>query len=264
MVTIEELKLLIEKFEKLQQTDFQKLLSSNISELKEIKELIERKDRETGSFTKKGPAWYRQDLIEKKDKKRSELLYHDIKNKIWHFAKTNLFNSLEIGPGNCEFYNLFFTWKRQFYLDILPEIEKSLRKRINKEHQKYVDFFTTDDFSCGNVPHNSVNFIFSWDTFVFFQEDQIDQYLSSMNKVLVPGGYVMIQYTDCHFDWDLEMSKKGYWAYNNKSIMKNLIEKNNYVIIEMDQFKPGQNYAIFKKPGNVNPIVYKISELKLD
>jgi len=43
-----------------------------------------------------------------------------------------------------------------------------------------------------------------------------------------------------------------------------LISKNGYVLVEIDQFRPGQNYAIFKKPGNVNPIVYKISELTLD
>ena len=29
----------------------------------------------------------------------------------------------------------------------------------------------------------------------------------------------------------------------------------------MLQFKPGANYAIFKKPGKQNPAVYKISEI---
>ncbi len=32
----------------------------------------------------------------------------------------------------------------------------------------------------------------------------------------------------------------------------------------MLQFKPGANYAIFKKPGKQNPAVYKISEMTLD
>ena len=46
--------------------------------------------------------------------------------------------------------------------------------------------------------------------------------------------------------------------------MTSLIEKNNFVVIEMGQFTPGQNYAIFKKPGKQNPIVYRVSELELD
>jgi len=264
MVTIEEIKLLLEKLKKLKGTDFEALLEKNIKDLETIKEIIERKDREAGSFTKKGSAWFRQDLLEKKDLVTSQILYYAIKDKIWHFAKTNVYNSLEIGPGNTNFSDLFLAWRNQFFLDILPELEKVVREKFNPQHQKYIKFFTTEKHNCGDIPHNSVNFIFSWDTFVFFTEDEIDEYLSSMNKILVPGGYVMIQYADCHYEYDLEMSKKSYWAYNNKSIMKNLIENNGYIVIEMDQFKPGQNYTIFKKPGNVNPIVYKISELELD
>ena len=30
------------------------------------------------------------------------------------------------------------------------------------------------------------------------------------------------------------------------------------------QFCPGANYAIFRKPGNQNPVVYKVSELELE
>ena len=74
----------------------------------------------------------------------------------------------------------------------------------------------------------------------------------------------MLQYADCHFDHDLALSKKGYWAYNNKSLMSSMIKKNGFQVVEMDQFKPAHNYAIFKKPGKQNPVVYKISELELD
>lgn len=264
MVTIEEIKLLLEKFKKLKGTDFENLIQTSIKDLEQLKEVIERKDRELGTFSNKGSAFFRQDLLDKKDLKKSEVLYKDIKDKIWHFAKTNKYNSLEIGPGNTEFSNLFLAWRNQFYLDILPEVEKTVRDKFNPQHQKYIKFFNTDNHTCGEVPFNSCNFIFSWDTFVFFTEQQIAQYFKSMYHVIIPGGYVMLQYADCHYDYDLEMSKKGYWCYNNRSIMTDLIEKNQFQIIEMDQFKPGHNYAIFKKPGNENPTVYRISELELD
>jgi|TARA_R110001592_G_scaffold4838_1_gene26891 hypothetical protein len=265
MVTIEEIKLLIEKFEKIKKSDFEQLINSHLDDLKNIKEMIERKDRETGTMTIKGPAWFRTDLLEKKDNARDEILYHAIKDKLNHFAKTNKYNSLEIGPGRGQFSTLFYAWKKQFFLDLLPEYQKKLRRVFNPLHERrYVKYFTTDGHHCADVPVNSVNFIFSWDTFVFFTEDQIDQYLSNMNQVLIPGGYVMIQYADCHYDQDLNQSKRGYWGYNNKSIMEKLILKNGYSVIEMDQFKPGLNYAIFKKPGNENPVVYKLSELTLD
>jgi hypothetical protein len=264
MISIEEIKLLIEKFEKLKGSDFEKLIQNNLQDLKNLKQMIERKDKESGHYVSKGASWYRDDLAEKKDFKPSNLLYRDIKDKIWHFAKTNMYNSLEIGPGHTQFSDLFLTWKKQFFLDVLPELEKKVRAKFNPQHQKYIKFYTTDGHHCGDVPTNSVNFVFSWDTFVFFTTDQIDQYLASIHNVSIPGGYVMLQYADCHFDFDLAQSKKGYWAYNNKSIMTSLIEKNNFAVIEMGQFTPGQNYAIFKKPGKQNPIVYRVSELELD
>lgn len=264
MLSIEEINLIIEKLEEAKKSDLEKLITTSLADLKRIKHYIERVDRDTGTFIKKGSSFFRHDLEEKKNIKQDEIIFLALKEKLWHFAKTNMYNSLEIGPGHGTYSRLFFAWRNQFFLDILPEVEKTIRKKFNQQHQKYVKFFHTDDHSCSNVPTGSVNFVFSWDTFVFFDADQIDQYLASIYNILIPGGYVLIQYADCHYDVDLEQSKKGYWAYNNKSLMKQIIEKNNFSVIEMGQFKPGCNYAIFKKPGNVNPIVYKISEITLD
>jgi predicted Fe-Mo cluster-binding NifX family protein len=46
--------------------------------------------------------------------------------------------------------------------------------------------------------------------------------------------------------------------------MAKMIKDQGYEMVEMSQFCPGANYAIFKKPGNQNPAVYKISEITLD
>jgi len=35
-------------------------------------------------------------------------------------------------------------------------------------------------------------------------------------------------------------------------------------VVEMNQFRPGASYAIFRKPGKQNPVVYKVSEITLD
>ena len=106
--------------------------------------------------------------------------------------------------------------------------------------------------------------MFSWDTFVFFTQEHIQQYLQDIKRILIPGGYVFIQYADCHFDYDLTQAKRGYWNYNTKNRMKKIIENTGYEVIEMAQFKPGANYVIFKLPGNQNPTVYKINEITID
>ena len=46
--------------------------------------------------------------------------------------------------------------------------------------------------------------------------------------------------------------------------MKQMILDEGYEIVEMAQFRPGANYAIFRKPGKQNPVIYKISEIKVE
>ena len=58
--------------------------------------------------------------------------------------------------------------------------------------------------------------------------------------------------------------QKEVWNYNTKTAMEKIIKKEGYEVIEMLQFKPGANYAIFKKPGKENPAVYKIDEITID
>ena len=131
-------------------------------------------------------------------------------------------------------------------------------------HQKYLVFYRTKNTECSNIPQNSCNFVFSWDTFPFFTQTHTQQYIHDIKRVLIDGGYCMIQYADCHYDIDLQNAKRGYWNYNTKTEMTRMIEEEGYKVIEMNQFRPGANYAIFQKPGKQNPVVYKKAEITLD
>ena len=265
MLSIEEIKLLIEKLEKVKKADLQKLIDSNLQILKDIALSIDLYNQEEIDRLDKTVEWYRLDLEKKRAKSNvSDLLWKTIQTKIFQFSKTAIYNSLEIGPGTGMFSKEFRSWRNNYFLDILPEIQQKVSRRFNPLHKKYLKFYLTDKTSCEKIPQNSCNFVFSWDTFVFFTQEHINQYLHDIKRVLIPGGYCFIQYADCHFDYDLHEAKRGYWNYNTKTAMAKMIKDQGYEMVEMSQFCPGANYAIFKKPGNQNPAVYKISEITLD
>ena len=46
--------------------------------------------------------------------------------------------------------------------------------------------------------------------------------------------------------------------------MEKMIEDAGYEVVEMNMFRHGASYAIFRKPGKQNPVVYKVSEITLD
>ena len=265
MLSIEEINLLIEKLERAKEQDFKKLIETNLKILKDIKVAVDANNQEEINRVDKTKAWYAIDNDQKRERPVVEhQLYLTIQKKIMQFAKDNKYNSLEIGPGTGMFFKEFRSWRLNYFLELLPDLEQKLRRRLPPLHQKYLKFFNTQSTECDDIPAGSCNFVFSWDTFVFFTQNHVQHYLHDIKRVLIPGGYVFMQYADCHFDRDLSMSKTGYWAYNTKTAMTKMIEDEGYEVVEMNQFKPGANYAIFRKPGKQNPVVYKIDEIKLD
>ncbi len=265
MLSIEEIKLLIEKLQKVKKEDLQELIDSNLRILKDIELAVDANNKEAIERLDKTKDWFQKDLESKVHKPVVDLLLHrTIETKIFQFSRTNLYNSLEIGPGNGMFAKEFRSWKLNYFLDVLPQLEKKIIKRFNPGGKKYVKFYTTTRTDCSTIPKNSCNFVFSWDTFVFFTQEHIKQYLKSIKEVMIDGGYCFIQYADCHYDFDLNEAKRGYWNYNTKTAMTEMIKDAGYEIVEMNQFRPGSNYAIFRKPGKQNPVVYKVSEITLD
>jgi len=265
MLGIEEIKLLIEKLEKAKVSDLQKLIDSNLKILKDLELAIDANNEEQINRLDKTLEWFKLDVEEKRIKPNVDpLLYRTIQTRIFQFNRSSMHNSLEIGPGTGMFSKEFRAWRINYFLDVLPELHEKIRRRFNPLGQKNLKFYTTDRTECLGIPDNSCNFVFSWDTFVFFTQEHIQQYLRDIKRILIPGGYVFIQYADCHFDFDLTQAKRGYWNYNTKTVMEKIIKKEGYEVIEMAQFKPGANYAIFKNPGKENTVVYKIDEITID
>ncbi len=265
MLSIEEIKLLIEKLEKVKKEDFQKLIDSNLKILKDIELTVDANNKEMINRLDKTLDWFRKDLDQKKMMPTiGEITQRQIQTKIFQFARTNIYNSLEIGPGNGMFSKEFRAWRLNYFLDVLKATEKRIRKKFNPKHQKYLKFYLTRNTECSNIPQNSCNLVFSWDTFVFFTQQHVQQYLHDIKRVLIPGGYCFIQYADCHYDQELDLAKRGYWNYNTKTAMEKMIKAEGYEVVEMNQFSPGASYAIFRKPGKQNPVVYKVSEITLD
>tara|TARA_B100001778_G_C18450541_1_gene566506 strand:- start:30 stop:827 length:798 start_codon:yes stop_codon:yes gene_type:complete len=265
MLSIEEIKLLIEKLQKVKKEDLQALIDSNLQILKDIESAVDANNKEVIDRLDKTPEWFKRDLEQKKQTPIVDpTLQRFVQSKIFQFARTNIYNSLEIGPGDGMFSMDFRSWRLNYFLDVLLDREKVIREKFNPRHHKYLKFYTTRNTECSNIPQTSCNLVFSWDTFVFFTQQHVQQYLHDIKRVLIPGGYCFIQYADCHFDQELGLAKRGYWNYNTKTAMTQMIKDEGYQVVEMNQFRPGASYAIFRKPGKQNPVVYKVSEITLD
>jgi len=269
MLSIQELKLMIEKLDRFDENDLKTFIGDFKQKLSDLAVTVDAYNDDQIAQLDKPKQWYQKDLDwrhERKDVLHDELLYNAIQSKIGQFAThgNNLQNCLEIGPGYGTYLECLLSWRLIYFVDIIQECFTKIKKRINTKHHKFLRFYTTDKTACNDIPVNSCNFVFSWDTFPFFTQEHIDQYLKDIHRVMMPGGYGLIHYADCNFDADLHEAKRGYWNFNTKERMTQIVKDNGFDLVETEQFRPKANYIVFRKPGNQNPVVYKIIEIPVE
>lgn len=268
MLSLQEIKLMIEKLERIEKEDWNQFTQTYLTKLKELQYVVENTNKKSISDgnDEKPLEWFEKDLAIKEDifkKNGLTLLDNEIKIKISQFSKSgNVFqNCLEIGSGFGRHINFLLPWRLIFISEKLFSCKKKIIKQFPIQQQRLMRFYHTNTYSCPDVPTKSVNFVFSWDTFVFFGLVHIDTYIKDIERVLIPGGYGFIHYCDCNYDEDLIEAKTGHWAYNTREKMESIISNYNMKIVETSQFKPKANYIIFQKPGNDNPVAYNTKEL---
>ena len=67
MLSIEEIKLLIEKLEKAKATDFQELIDTNLQILKNLELAVDANNKEAIGRLNKPESWFARDLQQKKN-----------------------------------------------------------------------------------------------------------------------------------------------------------------------------------------------------
>ena len=121
MLSIEEIKLLIEKLEKAKESDFRDLIDRNLRILKDIEMAVDANNSQVIDRLDKTPEWFKKDLDWKeKTPMVDPVTQRQVQSKIFQFARTNIYHSLEIGPGNGMFSMDFRAWKSNFFLESNP------------------------------------------------------------------------------------------------------------------------------------------------
>ena len=135
---------------------------------------------------------------------------------------------LEIGPGGGRWTRYMLGAKTLYAVDLHSELLNELRKKIKRSNVTFVKN-NGDDFP--GIPRGSVDFVFSFGTFVHLDCDIIDRYLVNLRDVLKPDATVVLQYSDK--TKPLGKSNPGF-SDNDPQRMRALVQGRGYVIQEED------------------------------
>ena len=91
MLSIEEIKLLIEKLERVKREDLQELIDSNLKILKDLELAVDANNAQIIDRLDKTPEWFQRDLDHKKKIPMTDpTRLRFVQSKIFQFASTNI------------------------------------------------------------------------------------------------------------------------------------------------------------------------------
>jgi len=101
--------------------------------------------------------------------------------------------AVEIGPGGGRWTRYLLDFKKLYVVDYHVELLAELKKNFCKPGMEFIKNNGTD---FPGIAERSIDYLFSFGTFVHLDAPIIEIYLANMKKILKPGANAVIQYSD--------------------------------------------------------------------
>ena len=133
---------------------------------------------------------------------------------------------------------------------------------FNETMRRRTNFYVVDDNDAdplSALPQAQIGFCVIVDYFNFKTVEIIEKYLSSVYKVLRPGGHVVFTFNNCDYPKAIDKVDEMYYCYTTESEMQDVCKKLGYEIIKLvardyDELENGISWLEIKKPGELSTI----------
>jgi SAM-dependent methyltransferase len=102
---------------------------------------------------------------------------------------------LEIGAGGGRWTQYLLEARQVVVVELNPEFFPYLEARFPEAAEK-LRFFETSGYELSGIDDETIDFVFSFGTFVHIDPGGIDAYLAEIRRVLRPAGIATIHYAD--------------------------------------------------------------------
>lgn len=136
--------------------------------------------------------------------------------------------ALEIGPGGGRWTRYLLPSRKLYVVDFHQELLDELRKNFRRSNMVFIRN-NGSDFP--GVEPASVDFVFSFGTFVHLDLPIIEAYLHNMRAILKPESNVVIHYSD---QTKIMARANSGFSDNTPDRMRSMVEAAGYRILEED------------------------------
>ena len=156
--------------------------------------------------------------------------------------------ALEIGAGGGRWTRYLLSAREVVVVELNSEFFPYLESRFPEARGK-LRFYETSGYELSGVDDKSVDFVFSFGTFVHIAPDGIDAYLAEIRRVLRPGGVVSIHYADRSKKFFAGPRGFGGFSDMNADKMEDLAARRGFELLEHDRaILNHSNVVVLRRP----------------
>jgi SAM-dependent methyltransferase len=149
---------------------------------------------------------------------------------------------LEIGAGGGRWTRYLLAARRIICVDLNPEFFEVLRTTFPGAR---LEFYQPRDCELDGIADGSVDFVFTFGTFVHIEPKGIAQYLSDIRRVLRPGGIAVVHYAE-----KAKAAARNNPTFSNMTAEKIVAMAPMPIIIHDTDLLKHSNIAVFKKSAS--------------
>jgi hypothetical protein len=138
-------------------------------------------------------------------------------------------NAVEIGPGGGRWTRYLVGFKTLYAVDYYEELLAELRRNLAR-HRNVV-FIKNEGTNFPGIPAHSIDYLFSFGTFVHLEFDTIQRYLLNMKSIITPEANIVIQYSDMT---KIMGQMNPSFSQNTPARMREAVRAAGYRILEED------------------------------
>jgi ubiquinone/menaquinone biosynthesis C-methylase UbiE len=161
---------------------------------------------------------------------------------------------VEIGPGSGRWTEILQPMcLRLLLLDISDKCLSICKERFNTSEN--VEYYCIEGVTLNFIAENSIDYIWSYDTFVHINPSDTENYIKEFKRILKPGGYAVIHHPGIY---PSEIDAKGFFFIHKNCFRSHvdgifftrLIEKYGMELVEQNDSLPHMNgdlISVFRK-----------------
>lgn len=135
---------------------------------------------------------------------------------------------VEIGPGGGRWTQYMLGFKKLYVVDYYPQLLEELQRHFKSPNMTFIKNNGTD---FPGIAERSVDYLFSFGTFVHLDTKLIADYLRNMKRILKAGANVVIHYSD---KTKIMAQTNDGFSENTPEQMRSLVLGAGYKICEED------------------------------